>query len=124
MYHKGHEKTKRVEYRTPDPSANIYLAQAAMELAGLDGIRKKSDPGSPCDEDIYKLNPLQRKEFGIKELPGSLMESLDALMSDMEFLAPAFPKDLLEKFIDMKTEEHLQGAIRPTAFEFYQYLEI
>jgi len=124
MYHKGHEKTKRVEYRTPDPSANIYLAQAAMELAGLDGIKKKIDPGSPCDEDIYKLNPLQRKNFGIKELPGSLMESLEALVSDMEFLAPAFPKDLLEKFIDMKTEEHLQGAIRPTPYEFYQYLEI
>jgi glutamine synthetase len=123
MYHKGHEKTKRVEYRTPDPSSNIYLAQAAMLLAGLDGIKRKIDPGRPCDEDIYKLSPSQRKSFGIRELPGSLVEAIEALKSDMGFLKPAFPTDLLERYIAMKMNEHLQVAIRPTPYEFYQYLE-
>ena len=71
MYYKGPEfaAQKRVEYRGVDPSCNPYLAFACLLMAGLDGVKKKIDPGDPVDEDIYKLSPQKRKSLGIKELP-------------------------------------------------------
>ncbi len=54
MYHEA-PKTKRIEFRSPDPTANPYLAFSALMLAGLDGIRRQLDPGEPLDVDIYDL---------------------------------------------------------------------
>ena len=56
-------KAKRIEYRTPDPSCNGYLAFAAMMMAGLDGIENKIDPGQPLDKDIYGLSPEELKDI-------------------------------------------------------------
>ena len=50
-------RAKRVEFRTPDPSCNGYLAFAAMLMAGLDGIEKRIDPGEPIDKNLYDLPP-------------------------------------------------------------------
>ncbi len=124
VYEKTVEKAKRVEFRTPDPSCNIYLALAAMQAAGLDGIKHKLDPGNPVDEDIYKLTPHHRRELGIKELPGSLRESLDHLESDHAFLDEVFPKDLLEHYFELKRQETLDVALRPTPLEFSLYLDV
>src|SRR5207245_5596397 len=74
---------KRVEFRCPDPSANAYLAFAAMLMAGLDGIADKTDPGDPLDKNIYDLPPEEAKN--IQQVPGSLEESLAALESDNAF---------------------------------------
>jgi glutamine synthetase len=127
VYHKGGEyamKTKRVEFRPPDTSCNPYYAFAAMVAAGLDGIKNKIDPGDPLDENIYHLTPKQRKEMGIKELPGSLKEALEELSSDREFLEPIFTSDVIDTWIDLKMEEYVQDSIRPTAYEFYRYFDI
>ncbi|MBI4362648.1 MAG: type I glutamate--ammonia ligase, partial [Euryarchaeota archaeon] len=126
VYNKGERfsKLKRIEYRPPDTSCNPYFAFAAMVCAGLDGIKKKLDPGDPVDQDIYHLNAMQRKEFGIEELPGSLQEALNELSSDRDFLKPAFSDDLVEKWLEMKHEEYVQNSIRPTPFEFHQYFDI
>ncbi len=124
MYYSGIEHAKRVEYRTPDPSCNPYLAFAAMLCAGLDGIKKKIDPGNPVDEDIYKLSREKRKELGVRELPGSLGESLAELQSDKDFLHGVFSDDLIHSYIELKKEEQLQANLRPTAYEFYRYLEV
>jgi len=124
MYERGEEKSKRLEYRTPDPSSNIYLAEAAMLAAGIDGIKKKIDPGNPVDRDIYKLTQMDRRELGIKELPGSLKESLDELESDHDFLLPVFSKDLIERHIELKMEEFLNVSIRTTPYEVYRYMDI
>ena len=72
VYHKGasEEKRKRAEFRTPDPSANPYLAFAAISAAGLDGIKKKIDPGNPVNEDIYKLTPEKRRSLRRQGAPG------------------------------------------------------
>jgi glutamine synthetase len=123
MYYSGIEHAKRVEYRTPDPSCNIYLAEGAMLAAGLDGIRKKMDPGDPVDVDLYHLTAEKRKQLGVRELPGSLTESLDELESDNAFLRGVFTGDVLEKYFDIKRNEQLQNNLRPTPFEFYQYLD-
>jgi glutamine synthetase len=98
-------KSKRIEFRAPDPSANPYLAFSAVVAAGLDGIRKKIEPGDPVNEDIYKMTDYVRTSLGIKSLPGSLQESIDALNADHDYLNPCFQGDLLETFIALKEEE-------------------
>jgi glutamine synthetase len=77
-------KTKRVEFRSPDPTANPYLAFSALMLAGLDGIERELDPGEPLDADLYEL-PLERLA-AIGSVPASLDASLDALEADHHFL--------------------------------------
>ncbi len=123
-YLKGHPAQKRLEYRTPDSSANIYLTEAGLALAGLDGIRRKIDPGDPVDTDIYKLSPARRRELGVRELPGSLGEALDCLASDMEFLQPVFDGGFLEAYREIKADEQLQLNLRPHPYEFYRYLDV
>ncbi len=123
MYHGG-EGAKRIEYRPPDPSCNPYLAFAAMSAAGLDGIKRKLEPGNSVDQNIYHLSPQQRKELGIRELPGSLEEALNALESDCSFLEPIFSRDAIEMHLELKREEHKQNSIRPTPYEFQLYLDV
>ena len=103
-------KSKRIEFRAPDPSANPYLAFSAIVAAGLDGIRKKIEPGNPVNEDIYKMTDYARTGLGIKSLPGSLQESIDALKADHKYLNPCFQSDLLETFIALKKEEITYAA--------------
>lgn len=127
VYHKGTDyamKTKRVEFRPPDTSCNPYYAFAAMVAAGLDGIKNKIDPGDPIDENIYHLTPKQRRDLGVKELPGSLREALEELSADRDFLEPIFSKDAIDAWIELKAEEYTQNTIRPTPYEFYLYLDI
>jgi glutamine synthetase len=124
FYHKGRPAAKRVEYRTPDSAANIYLTQAALALAGLDGIRRKIEPPPPVDENIYKLTPAKRKQLQVRELPGSLGEALDCLESDRDFLKPAFASSLLDTYIELKREEQLELNLRPHPYEFYRYMDV
>ncbi len=126
VYHKGaaEEKRKRAEFRTPDPSANPYLALAAIFAAGLDGIKNKLDPGSPVNEDIYKLTPEKRRSLGVKELPGSLLESIESLKSDSKFLNGIFSDDLVETIIDLGMSSHKAVSARPHPYEFYLYFDI
>ncbi len=63
---------KRMEYRVPDPASNPYLVFSAVLAAGLDGIKKKIEPGDPVKEDIYKMTKSERKKHGIDTLPANL----------------------------------------------------
>jgi glutamine synthetase len=123
-YHRGRPAAKRIEYRTPDSAANIYLTEAALALAGLDGIKKKLEPPAPVDENIYRLTPARRTELEIRELPGSLGEALDCLASDHDFLKPAFAPSLIETYLDLKRAEQLELNLRPHPYEFYKYLDV
>ncbi len=122
-YGKG-MKHARIEYRSPDPSANPYLAMSAIVLAGLDGIIKKIDPGDPVDKNIYKLSPQERRELGIKQLPRSLDEALDCLESDMEWLLRAWPKELLNAYIDLKRAEARRVTSYVSPAEIMEYFSI
>ena len=115
---------KRLEYRTPDTSANPYLCFSAILAAGLDGIKKSLDIGNPVDEDIYKLTAERRKALGVKELPGSLGEAIDCLKSDHEFLKPIFTQEIIEAIIENGTKEHGEISRRPHPYEFYMYFDI
>ncbi|ASJ06316.1 type I glutamate--ammonia ligase [Thermococcus pacificus] len=72
----------RIEYRCPDPGANPYLAFAAVLLAGLDGIKRRLEPGDYVETNVYEMKEEERERLGIDTLPGSLSEALDALRKD------------------------------------------
>jgi glutamine synthetase len=102
---KNISKSKRIEFRAPDPSANPYLAFSSIVAAGLDGIKKKMDPGSSVDNDIYKMSEQNKSELGIKSLPGTLTKALEELKCDSEYLEFFFSSDLLETYSTLKKEE-------------------
>jgi glutamine synthetase len=117
-------RAKRVEFRAPDPTANPYLAFAAMLMAGLDGIRQKIEPPAPIDEDLYELHD-ERKAL-IKTVPGSLAEAVDALERDQQFLleGDVFTPDVLETWITMKRAKDIAAVnLRPHPYEFFLYYD-
>ena len=123
MYYRNQEKSKRIEYRVPDPTANIYLLEAALLLAGLDGIRRSLDPGDPVEENVYHLSAGRKREYGIGSLPVSLKGALDALGSDSAFLEDAFTEDFLAKYTEMKQKEYVAFAQTPTPWEVSMYTD-
>ena len=123
MYYRNQEKSKRIEYRVSDPTANIYLLEAALLLAGLEGIRRKLDPGDPVEQNVYKLTPAQKREYKIGSLPLSLKGALDALQSDKKFLEEVFTKDFLDKYSELKYQEFRAFAQTPTAWEVSMYAD-
>jgi glutamine synthetase len=117
-------KAKRVEFRSPDPSANPYLAFSAMLMAGLDGIQNRIDPGRPVDEDLFELP--EEELAKIAHVPHSLDEALDALEEDHEFLLKGgvFTEDLIETWIAYKRKEEAdQVRLRPHPWEFALYYD-
>jgi glutamine synthetase len=118
-------KSKRIEFRCPDPSSNPYLCFAAQLMAGLDGIQNKIEPGEPLEKDLYDLPPEEAKS--IKSTPGSLAEVLDALEQDHDFLlkGDVFTPDVIETWIKYKREKELaQVNLRPTPYEFFLYFDL
>ncbi len=118
-------KAKRIEFRTPDPSCNGYLAFSAIMMAVLDGIQNKIDPGDPLDKNIYDLPPEELAE--IPSAPGSLDEALAALAEDHAFLlkGDVFTKDVIDMWIDYKTENEVNPVkLRPHPHEFHLYYDI
>ncbi len=118
-------KAKRIEFRTPDPSCNGYLAFSAILMAVIDGIQNKIDPGDPLDKDIYNLPPEELAE--IPSAPGSLDEALEALKADQEFLlkGDVFTRDAIDMWIDYKTAIEINDVkLRPHPHEFYLYYDI
>jgi glutamine synthetase len=123
-YFNGKASEKRVEFRTPDPSCNQYLTFPAMLLAGLDGIKKKIEPGDPVDENIYKLTPEKRRAYGVKELPRNLIEAVDSLNSDNAYLKPLFDSALIDWIADYGKAQYSQVESRPAPHEFYLYFDL
>jgi glutamine synthetase len=124
MYSKN-PASKRVEFRTPDPSCNGYLAFAAMLMAGLDGIQNKIDPGEPLDKDVFTLSAEELAK--VPTTPESLEEALMALEADCEFLykGNVFTPDALETWIAYKMEHEVDPMrLRPTPWEFALYYDV
>ncbi len=116
---------KRLEFRTPDPSCNPYLAFAAMLMAGLDGIKNKIEPPEPIDKDLYDLPPEEKAQ--VKQVPGSLEEVLDALEADHQWLLEGgvFTQDVIDTWLEYKRRHELdQVRLRPHPYEFYLYFDI
>ncbi len=117
-------KAKRLEFRSPDPSCNPYLAFAAMLMAGIDGIENKIDPGDPLDKDIYGLSPEELKD--VPKMPGSLEEALDCLRRDHKFLlkGDVFTEDVIHTWLDYKLQKEVNPIrLRPHPMEFALYFD-
>jgi glutamine synthetase len=118
-------RAKRVEFRSPDPSCNPYLAFAAMLMAGLDGINNRIDPGSPIDKNLYDLPPAEAKD--VKSTPGSLEQALDALERDHAFLlrGDVFTNDVIDTWLDYKRRKEVDAIRpRPHPHEFHLYYDV
>jgi len=117
-------KSKRLEFRCPDPTANGYLAWTAMMMAAIDGIQNRIDPGEPLDVDIYELTTEELDKY--PKTPASLEEAINALEKDHAFLTAGdvFTDDLVEMWIRYKRENELEEmALRPHPHEFNLYYD-
>ncbi|UXM94199.1 type I glutamate--ammonia ligase [Bartonella sp. HY329] len=116
--------SKRVEVRFPDPTANPYLAFAALVMAGLDGIKNKIHPGQAMDKDLYDLPPAELKE--IPTVCGSLREALESLDKDRAFLkaGDVFDDEMINSFIALKMQENMRYEMTPHPIEFDMYYSV
>ncbi len=118
-------KTKRLEFRCPDPSCNPYLAFAAITMAALDGIKHGIDPGDPLDKDLYDLDP--DESSAIPAAPTDLDTALRALEEDNEFLLEGgvFTEDVIRYWVRYKREHEIDALRqRPHPYEFCMYFDI
>ena len=118
-------KSKRVEFRCPDPSCNPYLAFAAMTLAAIDGIQNKISPGDPLDKNIYDLEP--EEAANVATTPASLDDALNALADDHDFLlrGDVFTHDVISTWIAYKRKHEADAVrVRPHPYEFCLYYDI
>jgi len=121
----SHPKGRRVEFRTPDPTCNPYMAFAACIQAGLDGIQNKIDPGAPCDINLYEASAAELAQLGIKGVPSTLAESVACLEADHDFLlaGDVFTPDVIEHYVERKKEEWTGFLQRPVPYEYLHYFD-
>ena len=121
MYKPGKETATRIEFRSPDPSCNPYLAFAVMLGAGLEGIEKGYELPDPIEEDIFEMNPAERKAHGITDLPGNLYAAiLEAEKSNL--VKKVLGDHIFNKFIENKKIEWDNYRTHISQFEIENYL--
>jgi glutamine synthetase len=123
VYYKS-PQSKRLEFRSPDPSCNPYLSFSAMLMAGLDGVKNKTEPPEPIDKDLYDLPPEEAGQ--VKQVPGSLEEVLDALEADHQWLLEGgvFTQDVIDTWIEFKRKQVDEIRLRPHPWEFYLSFDV
>lgn len=119
--HVSNPKARRIEVRFPDPSANPYLAFAAMMMAGLDGIQNKIHPGLPIDKDLYDLPPEELMD--VPTVSSSLEQAVESLRQDHEFLlqGDVFSKEFINSYISLREADiaMVRSLVHPFEFELY-----
>jgi len=121
MYKPGKETATRVEFRSPDPACNPYLAFAVMLGAGMEGIEKKYELPEPIEQDIYEMNPNERTAHGITDLPGNLYAAIEKTEKS-ELVKKVLGDHIFYKFIDNKKIEWDRYRTHVSQFEIDQYL--
>jgi glutamine synthetase len=117
------KKATRLELRSPDPSANPYLAFTAILAAGMDGIERSIEPPAAIEENIYLMSEEEKAQRGIKPLPGSLEQTINALESD-QVISRALGAETTEYLIQAKCEEIAAFNQSVTGWERQQYLDV
>jgi glutamine synthetase len=123
MYKPGKEKATRIEYRSPDPACNPYLAFSVMLVAGLKGIEEKYDLPDPIEKDVYHLSVDERKEMGIDSLPGSLIEAIE-LTEKSDLVRDALGGHVFNSFIMSKKVEWDDYRMKIHPYEINKFLPI
>jgi len=123
MYKPGKEKATRIEFRSPDPACNPYLAFAVMLGAGMSGIEKKLELPAPIEEDIFEMNPAERRAHGITDLPGNLYAAtLETEKS--ELVREVLGDHIFNKFIENKKIEWDKYRTHVSQYEINKYLPV
>ena len=122
-YRPGREKSTRIEFRSPDPACNPYLAFSVMLAAGLEGIEKGYEAPEPIEENVYEMSEEERKKRGIDTLPASLQEAI-LLTEKSELVRKALGDHVFNAFIENKKIEWNQYRIQVTEYELKRYLPI
>ncbi len=121
MYKPGKEEATRVEFRSADPACNPYLAFAVMLGAGLEGIKNKYELPEPVEEDIYEMNPAERRAHGITDLPENLYAAIKETEKS-ELVKNVLGDHVFNKFIENKKIEWDQYRIHVSKYELEKYL--
>jgi glutamine synthetase len=122
-YMPGKEKATRIEFRSPDPACNPYLAFSVMLAAGLEGIEKEYEVPDPVEENVYEMTEEERERRGIGTLPGSLWEAIQ-LTEKSELVKRALGDHVFDAFIKNKKLEWEQYRSQVTEYELKSYLPI
>jgi glutamine synthetase len=122
-YKPGREQATRIEFRSPDPACNPYLAFSVMLVAGLEGIEKKLTPPDPIEENIYEMTESERKERGIGTLPSNLLEAI-TLTEKSELVRKALGDHIFNAFITNKKIEWDYYRTQVTNYEIRRYLPV
>jgi glutamine synthetase len=123
MYKPGKEEATRVEYRSPDPACNPYLAFSVMLAAGMAGVEEKIIPPEPVEENVYKMGPAEREKRGIRQLPGSLQEAVQ-LTEKSKVVREALGDHVFNRFLENKKVEWDNYRIQITSYELEKYLPL
>jgi glutamine synthetase len=122
-YKPGREKATRVEFRSPDPACNPYLAFSAMLAAGLEGIDKEFEPPLPVEENVYEMSEDERAKRGIGTLPGSLDDAIN-LAEKSKLLKKCLGDHVFNSLIKNKKIEWDRYRSHVTDYEINRYLPI
>jgi len=123
MYKPKKEKATRIEFRSPDPACNPYLAFSVMPAAGMQGIEQGYELPVPVERDLYKMDDAERKRLGIKSLPGSLIEAV-AMTEKSQLVKKALGDHIFSHFIANRKIEWVIYLKQVTAYEIEKYLPI
>ena len=122
-YRPGREKSTRLEFRSPDPACNPYLAFSVMLAAGLEGVEKEYEVPEPIEENVYEMSEEERQKRGIGALPASLLEAI-LLTEKSELVRKALGDHVFNAFIENKKIEWDQYRTQVTEYELKRYLPI
>ncbi len=123
MYKPGNENATRIEYRSPDPGANPYLAFSVMLAAGIEGIKNKYELPEPIEQDIFKMNKAEKAKAGITALPGSLIEAI-MITEKSPLIKKTLGDHVFNSFLASKKIEWDEYRTQVTKWELDKYLPL
>ncbi len=122
-YKPGKEKATRIEFRSPDPACNPYLAFAAMLSAGLEGIEQGYELADSVERNVYEMCEEERCELGIGQLPEDLWEAIQ-LAEKSELLRKTLGDAVFDSLIENKKIEWERYRAQVTQWEMENYLPV
>ncbi len=118
----GPRHAPRLEFRAADGTCNPFLLAAALLAAGLDGVRRRLDPGEPFVDDVARWPAAELERIGVRRTPTTLDRALDALEAD-DRLASLLGPEIVQAFLHVKRSEHAKYSAHVSAWEYRYYAE-
>lgn len=115
------EEDRRIELRSPDPSANPYLALAVCLAAGLDGIRNQIMPPAKLDRDVFNMAEEERTALKIERLPSTLHEAMNELKED-SYIKEVLGESIYNTYVEVKEKEWEDYNSQVSTWEIDKYL--